>query len=126
MSTGAANRRRGAKYEIDVVEYFRRSGFDTERMRLSGIQDEGDAVVRVGDHRVVLEMKAGKNLSVRRWYEEEAVPEAKNYAKRRSLPNEEVHAALAMKSHNKAIGKSLITIDLDTFAYLLERAYTND
>lgn len=120
------NRRNGAKYEVDVIEFFRKKGFDAERLRLSGLQDEGDGVVRAGDLRVVLEMKSGKNLSVRRWFEEEAVPEARNYAKRRSLLNEEVAATLVMKSHNKAIGKSLVTIDLDTFTDLLERAYAND
>lgn len=117
------NRRNGAKYETDVIEFFRKKGFDAERLRLSGLQDEGDGVVRAGDLRVVLEMKSGKNLSVRRWFEEEAVPEAKNYAKRRSLLTEEVIPILAMKTHGKSIGKSLVTIDLDTFSYLLERSY---
>lgn len=127
MSTGAANRRRGTQFETDLVKHFRSKGMDTERLRLSGKEDEGDIVVRIGrDQRVVVEAKSGKNLSVRRWFEEEAVPEARNYAKRRSLLNEEVAATLVMKSHNKAIGKSLVTIDLDTFTDLLERAYAND
>lgn len=117
------NRRNGAKYELDVIEFFRKRGADAERLRLSGLQDEGDGVVRIGDQRILLEMKASKNLSVRRWWNEEAVPEARNYTKRRSLLNEEVTPALVMKEHNKAIGKSLVTIDLDTFADLLERAY---
>ena len=51
------------------------------------------------------------------------MPEAKNYAKRRSLLTEEVIPILAMKTHGKSIGKSLVTIDLDTFSYLLERSY---
>ena len=127
MSSGAANRRKGSQYEADLVKFFRSKGMDTERLRLSGKEDEGDIVVRIGrDHRVVLEAKSGKNIRPRFWYDEEAVPEARNYMKRRSLLIEEVIPALAMKSHNKAIGKSLITIDLDTFADLLERAYSND
>ena len=127
MSTGAANRRKGSQYETDLVDYFRKRKWDTERMRLSGTLDEGDLVVRLDrDHRLIVEAKSGKNIRPRFWFDEEAVPEAKNYAKRRSLLTEEAIPVLAMKSHNKAIGKSLITIDLDTFAYLLERAYTND
>ena len=124
MSTGAANRRRGTQYESDLVKHFRGKGMDTERLRLSGREDEGDIVVRIGkDQRVIVEAKSGKNIRPRFWWNEEAVPEARNYTKRRSLLNEEVIPALVMKEHNKAIGKSLVTIDLDTFADLLERAY---
>ena len=127
VSTGAANRRRGTQYESDLVKHFRGKGMDTERLRLSGREDEGDIVVRIGkDQRVIVEAKSGKNIRPRFWYDEEAVPEARNYTKRRSLLNEEVLPALIMKSHNKAIGKSLVTIDLDTFTDLLERAYAND
>lgn len=127
MSTGAANRRRGTQFETDLVKHFRNRGMDTERLRLSGKEDEGDIVVRIGrDQRVIVEAKSGKNIRPRFWWNEEAVPEAKNYTKRRSLLNEEVTPALVMKEHNKAIGKSLVTIDLDTFTDLLERAYAND
>ena len=124
MSTGAANRRRGTQYESDLVKHFRGKGMDAERLRLSGKEDEGDIVVRVGkDQRIIVEAKSGKNIRPRFWYDEEAVPEAKNYTKRRSLSSEEVIPALVMKSHNRAIGKSLVTIDLDTFVDLLERSY---
>jgi len=127
VSTGAANRRRGTQFETDLVKHFRSKGMDTERLRLSGKEDEGDIVVRIGrDQRVVVEAKSGKNIRPRFWWNEEAVPEARNYTKRRSLLNEEVTPALVMKEHNKAIGKSLVTIDLDTFTDLLERAYAND
>ena len=127
MSTGAANRRRGTQYESDLVKHFRGKGMDTERLRLSGREDEGDIVVRIGkDQRVIVEAKSGKNIRPRFWWNEEAVPEARNYTKRRSLLNEEVIPALVMKEHNKAIGKRLVTIDLDTFTDLLERAYAND
>lgn len=124
VSTGAANRRKGSQYEVDLVDYFRKRKWDTERMRLSGNLDEGDIVVRLDqDHRLVVEAKSGKNIRPRFWFEEEAVPEAKNYAKRRSLLTEEVIPILAMKTHGKSIGKSLVTIDLDTFSCLLERSY---
>lgn len=124
MSTGAANRRKGTQYESDLVRHFRGKGMDTERLRLSGKEDEGDIVVRVGkDQRIIVEAKSGKNIRPRFWFDEEAVPEAKNYTKRRSLSSGEVIPALVMKSHNRAIGKSLVTIDLDTFVDLLERSY---
>lgn len=124
VSTGAANRRKGSAYEGVLVTYFREQRFDTERTRLSGTLDEGDLAVRLGmDHRLVIEAKSGKNIRPRFWYEEEAVPEAKNYAQRRGLLAGSVIPVLAMKTHGKSVGKSLITIELDTFAYLLERAF---
>lgn len=127
MSTGAANRRKGSQYETDLVKFWRERDFDTERNRLSGTLDEGDLVVRLGRRdRLVVEAKSGKNIRPRFWYEEEAVPEAKNYAKRRTLLDKEVHAALAMKTHGKSIGKSLVTIDLEFFADLLRRAYADE
>lgn len=120
------NRRNGAQFETDLVKYFRAEGFDAERLRLSGAQDEGDLVVRAGDVRYVVEAKAGKNLSVRRWFDEEAVPEAKSYAAKRSLLEEEARPALLLKSHGKNINKSLVTIDVGTFVQLLHKAYTNE
>lgn len=121
MSTGAASRRAGARYETDLVKFFRELGYDTERLRLSGKQDEGDLVVRVDGERFIIEAKAGKNVRPRFWFDEEAVPEADNYTKRRDLPHRAI-PVLSMKSHNKAIGKSLVTISLEDFAYLLQRA----
>ena len=68
VSTGAANRRRGSQYETDLVDYFRKRKWDTERMRLSGNLDEGDIVVRLDqDHRLVVEAKSGKNIRPRFW-----------------------------------------------------------
>ena len=66
----------------------------------------------------IIEAKAGKNVRPRWWYEEEAVPEAKKYTDRRSLL-EPPMPVLAMKSHNKSIGKSLIVISLDDYTDLL-------
>lgn len=127
VSQGAANRRRGAQYETDLLGHFRGKGFDTERLRLSGKLDEGDLVVRAGGNvKVILEAKSGKNLSVRKWHDEEAVPEAMNYARRRSLLEEEVIPALVMKTPNKGIHKSLVVIDLETLVHLLQRAYGNE
>src|SRR5690606_14632617 len=78
VSTGAANRRRGTQFETDLVKHFRSKGMDTERLRLSGKEDEGDIVVRIGrDQRVVVEAKSGKNIRPRFWWNEEAVPEAR-------------------------------------------------
>lgn len=119
MSQNARNRRNGAAFESAVTNYVRSKGLEAERLRTSGKLDEGDLTIRdkVGVA-AVCELKAGKNLSVRRWWEEEAIPEAKNFASRRSLL-EPPHPALIMKSHNQSIGKSLVVISLDQYLELL-------
>lgn len=113
------NKRDGTAYESAVVNYFRDRGFEADRLRLSGKDDEGDIVVRdkVGAVAIV-EAKAGVNIRPRHWFDEEAVPEAKRYADRRSLL-EPPMPALAMKSHNKPVGKSLVTITLEDYVTLL-------
>lgn len=119
VSQNARNRRNGAKFESDVTAYVRSRGLEAERLRTSGKLDEGDLTIRdkVGVA-AVCELKSGKNLSVRRWWEEEAIPEAKNYASRRALL-EPPQPALIMKSHNQSIGKSLVVISLDQYLALL-------
>ena len=43
----AKNKRKGSKYEIDVMKWLRSKGYKTERLRLAGSKDEGDLVVYV-------------------------------------------------------------------------------
>lgn len=119
VSQAAKNKRDGSAYESALVNYFRERSYEADRLRLSGKEDEGDLVVRHnGKPFLIIEAKAGKNIRPRYWYDDEAVPEARNYCKRRGLPG--ITPVLAMKSHNKSIGSSLITISLDDLAQLLE------
>lgn len=125
MSQGAKNKRDGAAYETALVRFWREQGYDTERLRLNGVHDEGDLIVRqhVDLPRVVMEAKAGKNVRPRAWFEE-AKAEAKNYQKHRDLKIDPI-PALAMKTHGKGIGESLVTITLSDFTYLMNLANAN-
>lgn len=115
----AKNRRDGAKYESDVTAYVRKAGFEAEGLRKAGRYDEGDLSIRdkVGVV-AVAELKSGVNMRVRHWWEEEAIPEARNYANKRSLL-EPPAPALIMKSHGQSVGKSLVVISLDQYLELL-------
>ena len=42
MANPVANKRMGATFELDIVKWFRGLGFNAERLRLSGKDDEGD------------------------------------------------------------------------------------
>lgn len=118
-SQNARNKQNGTKFETDVVDYVRKRGLEADRLRLSGKEDEGDLVIRDKAGPVaVVEAKAGKNIRPRHWYDEEAVPETKAYANKRSML-EPPMPALFMKSHNKSIGKALVTISLEHYVDLL-------
>lgn len=115
----AKNRRDGAQFESDVRNYIRSRGLEAEGLRKAGRYDEGDVSIRdkVG-FVAVAELKAGKNLSVRKWWKEEAIPEAKNFANKRSLLDPP-HPALILKSHNEPVGKSLVVLSLADYLTLL-------
>ena len=46
----AKNKRKGSKFEIDVMKWFRSKGYNAERLRLAGSKDEGDLVVYVAGY----------------------------------------------------------------------------
>lgn len=115
----AKNRADGSRYESAVRDYLRLRGLEAEGLRKAGKYDEGDVGIRDKVGWVsAAELKAGKNIRLRYWWEEEAVPEARNFSNKRSLL-EPVHPALILKSHNKPVKDSLVVISLETYATLL-------
>jgi Holliday junction resolvase len=80
----AANKRKGSKYEIDVLKWFRGKGYSAERLRLAGSKDEGDLVVYVAGSPYLFECKATKKIDLPQfWRELEA--EVINYAVARDM-----------------------------------------
>ena len=115
----AKNRRDGARFESDVRDYIRGRGLEAEGLRKAGKYDEGDVGIRDTVGWVsAAETQAGTNLRVRHWWENEAVPEAKNFSAKRSLL-EPVHPALILKSHGKPVKDALVVISLETYVDLL-------
>ena len=78
MADPVANRRRGAKCELDLLKFFREQGFPTERRRLAGTADEGDLAVTTASGIVVIEAKNTRTLELTR-FTREAEQEALNY-----------------------------------------------
>jgi len=118
---------KGSRFEREVLDYLRESGYDAERLRLTGKEDEGDLLIRL-DHppvlpkprpkRVVLEAKNVKRMSLAGWVQEAEV-EALNYADHRGLDYDDVHWAVVHKKHGKGVAKSYVTLPLDEFLRLL-------
>ena len=77
-----ANKRKGAGFEIDVVQFLRDHHLHAERLTKTGREDEGDAVVRVHGLAVVMEAKNEKSIDLS-GYMREATLEARQWEARR-------------------------------------------
>ena len=60
MSSPKYNKAKGAAFEIDIIKWFRKLGFNAERLRLAGKDDEGDVVVVVTGETYLFECKIGR------------------------------------------------------------------
>ena len=116
MTTRKSHKVRGATYETDIRDWFRASGYDSERLARTGAKDEGDVVVRsdflgsIG----VIECKApgaGNAIDLSGWSRESQV-EAAHYAQARGLERSQVMAAVLIKARGKSIADSYLVLRL--------------
>ena len=107
------NGRKGSGWEIGLLKWFRSHGVFAERLRLSGKADEGDLVVIIAGKTYILEAKNRKAISLPTFWEE-AVAEAKNYAKARNLA-EVPPTFVVVKRRNASVEKAFVVQDLDSW-----------
>ena len=114
----AANKRKGSLFETDVLKYLRLQGFDAERLRLTGRDDEGDLVVKVGGLTHVLECKATKvnNLTD---FIRQAKTEAGNYDKHRGLLPGTSDYAVVVKKRQASIKDAFVVVSLEQYLELI-------
>lgn len=110
------NGRKGAAFELDVLKWLRSKGALAERLRLSGSQDEGDLVAIVAGKTYIFELKNRKSISLPQFWQE-AVAEAKNYAKARALAYTPP-AYVIIKRRNHPIEKAFVVSDLEQWLQL--------
>ena len=91
----ARNRRAGSRWQSDLRNGLREASFDIERLALTGTEDEGDHVVRLGGKRIVIEAKAGTMHPAD--FAQQAVVEADNFAKHRGLDRADVQGIAVVK-----------------------------
>lgn len=113
-----ANKRRGSRFELDLLAYFREGGYNTERTPRTGTKDEGDLVVRLGDHAIVVEAKATKAINLSEFVAEAKV-EADNWASSRGHNPFRVWPLVVVKRRNHGIDKSYAVVELDTLLRLI-------
>jgi Holliday junction resolvase len=121
MTTRKSHKARGATFETDLRDYFRRIGFDSERLARTGARDEGDIVVRANFFNSigVIEAKApgqSGRIDLSGWTKEAQV-EATNYAEARGIEREAVLPAVIIKARGKSIADSYLVLRLgDVFS----------
>ena len=116
MTTRKSHKARGATFETDLRDYFRRIGIDSERLARAGARDEGDVVVRSGflGHIGILEAKApgqSGRIDLSGWTKEAQV-EATHYSEARSIERASVLAAVVIKARGKSIEDSYLVLRL--------------
>lgn len=116
MTTRKSHKRRGATYETELRDYFRRNGYDTERLARTGARDEGDLVVRkdfLGSIGVIEAKAPGANgrIDLSGWSKEARV-EAQHYAEHRELDKDIVLPAVIIKARGKKVSDSYLVFRL--------------
>lgn len=117
----ARNRRAGAAWETLTVKSLRERGYDCERLRLSGKQDEGDISFRAGGKHHVLECKNVKtwSYSILLGYIAEAMSERTAYAKKRLLADDKVQGAVFLKRHNASWDQGVVAMPVTEYLKLV-------
>lgn len=110
----AANKRKGAKFEIDVMKWLRKKGYISERLRLSGQKDEGDLIVYVSGTPYLFECKDTKTLNLPQFWRE-IQAEVVNYAEARSLKVNPIGYVL-VKRRNAGIEDAWVIQSLDQWS----------
>lgn len=110
-----ANRRKGAAWETELLAGLRTAGEDAERLRLSGVEDEGDLVVRELDGLfTVIETKNAARFEPGPFLDE-AERERLNFAKHRGLPLDCVDAIVVAKRRGKNWRKAFVLTTVEAY-----------
>lgn len=102
----------GTEWETRLRDLLRGDGYDVERLALSGPQDEGDLVLKLGplwSDTFIIEAKAEKGLNLAGWIKE-AQAEAQNYALHRGI--EVPHFAVVSKRRNHPASQAYVHMTL--------------
>lgn len=107
------NGRKGSAFEIAVLKWLRSRGAIAERLRLTGSRDEGDIVAIIASKTYILELKNRKAILLPTFWDE-AVKEARNYAKARGLAKTPP-SFVVVKRRNSSIERAFVIQDLESW-----------
>jgi len=109
VSQQKSNKRRGAAFEIDLVDWFLQQGLNAQRLPRSGRNDVGDAFVPGVNGVYVIEAKAPRRdgrIDLSGWIRE-AELEAENYRVQKRLTVAPTPLVI-IKASNKGIGEAYV------------------
>lgn len=104
------NGRKGAKWETDLLKFFRGLGIWIERLTKAGSKDEGDLVTMIAGKTYIFELKNVQRMDLPKFWAEAQV-ESENYAKARGLAENPLHYVI-VKRRNASIEKAWVIQDL--------------
>ena len=116
MATSQAvkNKRAGSAWETALLKGLREEGYEVERLRLTGRNDEGDLAIRHGeDDWTVIEAKAGKFLPAS--FISQIEVEKVNFAKSRKLDDLDVDGIVVVKRRGEPWAKSYVLTTLGEY-----------
>lgn len=105
---------KGASWEVELLNGFRKEGFTVERLTKTGKDDEGDLVLTDEWGRVVIEAKAEAKIDLPA-YIREAEREADNYVKHRGLDRQEATAVAIVKARGKSWKEGYVVLSVAEF-----------
>jgi hypothetical protein len=116
MTTRKSHKQRGATFETDLRDYFRRNGLDAERLARTGARDEGDIAVRadfLGSIGVIEAKAPGQSgrIDLSGWTKEAQV-EATHYSQARGIDRKAVLPAVIIKARGKSISDAYLVLRL--------------
>jgi Holliday junction resolvase len=118
MTTRKSHKQRGATFETNLRDWFRKRGYKAERLARTGKNDEGDISVENSDTYYVVEAKApgaSGRIDLSGWLKEADV-EAANYTKHRSLKTA-ARPVLIIKARGKSIDKAYVVTRLEEYPW---------
>lgn len=116
MTTRKSHKQRGATFETDLRDYFRRNGLDAERLARTGARDEGDIAIRadfLGSIGVIEAKAPGQSgrIDLSGWTKE-AQLEATHYSQARGIDRKAVLPAVIIKARGKSISDAYLVLRL--------------
>jgi Holliday junction resolvase len=116
MTTRKSHKARGATFETDLRDYFRRNGLDAERLARAGARDEGDIAIRadfLGSIGIIEAKAPGQSgrIDLSGWTKE-AQLEATHYAEARQIDRKAIIPAVVIKARGKSISDAYLVLRL--------------
>ena len=109
MSQQKSNKRRGANFEIELVDWLMTQGLNAQRLPRAGRNDVGDAFVPGVNGSYVIEAKAPRRdgrIDLSGWLREAQI-EAENYREQKKLTTTPTPLVI-IKASNKGIGDAYV------------------